>query len=252
MGDLAGKVALITGSGRGMGRAHALVMAGRGADIVIHDILRDEAVKTAEDVRALGRKTFVSHADVSDVAAMKETVAQAEAELGGIEILVNNAGITSERTGIEGVDEAFFQRMYDVHVKGTFFTTQAVVPGMKARGRGKIVNVSSMWASTGHATGATYIAAKGAVLGLTKAWALEFAPWKITVNAITPGGVITDMVMAKGGMDYVRKAAKNVPLGRYAEIEEMAYSAAFLASPESDFITGQVIGPNGGQSIVGI
>ena len=252
MGDLTGKVALITGSGRGMGRAHALVMAGRGADIVIHDILKDEAAKTAEDVRALGRKVFVSHADVSDVTAMKETVAEAETALGGIEILVNNAGIPADPTGIEGVDEAFFQRMFDVHVKGTFFTTQAAVPGMKERGRGKIVNISSMWASTGNPTGASYIAAKAAILGLTKAWALEFAPWKITVNAITPGGVITEMVMAKGGMDYVREAAKKVPLGRYADIEEIAYTAAFLAAPESDYVTGQVIGPNGGQSIVGI
>ena len=109
-----------------------------------------------------------------------------------------------------------------------------------------------MWASTGNPTGASYIAAKAAILGLTKAWALEFAPWKITVNAITPGGVITEMVMAKGGMDYVREAAKKVPLGRYADIEEIAYTAAFLAAPESDYVTGQVIGPNGGQSIVGI
>jgi 3-oxoacyl-[acyl-carrier protein] reductase len=252
MGDLAGKVALITGSGRGMGRSHALIMAGRGADIVVHDVLKEEADKTAEDVRAMGRCAFVSYADVSDVAAMREAVKEAEAELGGIDILVNNAGIGGERTGIEGVDEAFFQRMYDVHVKGTFFATQAVIPGMKERGWGKIVNISSMWASTGHPTGATYIAAKGAILGLTKSWALEFAPWNITVNAVTPGGVITQMVLEKGGMDYVREASKKVPLGRYAEVEEMSYPVVFLCSPESDFITGQVIGPNGGQSIVGI
>ena len=252
MAQLDGKVAMITGSGRGMGRAHAVLLAERGADIVVHDILTAEADETAGLVRAKGRRAFVSHADVADRAAMADAVAAAGAALGAIDILVNNAGLPAEREGIESVDEAFFQRLFDVHVKGTFFTTQAVVPGMKAKGAGKIINVSSMWAMTGHHFGSTYIGAKGAVLGLTKAWAKELAPHKICVNAIAPGGVITEMVMSKGGMDYVREQSKAVPLGRYAEADEISYTVAFLASAESDFITGQTVGINGGQAIVGI
>ena len=252
MTALDGKVAMITGSGRGMGREHAVLLAERGADIVVHDILTDEADETAELVRAKGRRAFVSYTDIADRAAMADTVAAAEADLGTIDILVNNAGVGGEREGIESVDEAFFQRMFDVHVKGTFFTTQAVVPGMKAKGAGKIINVSSMWAMTGHHFASTYIGAKGAILGLTKAWAKEFAPHKICVNVIAPGGVITEMVMRKGGMDYVREQSKAVPLGRYAEAKEMSYTVAFLASAESDFITGQTISINGGQAIVGI
>ncbi len=252
MAALDGKVAMITGSGRGMGRCHALLLAERGADIVVHDILKDEADAVAELVRAKGRRAFVSHADVADRAAMAEAVAAAGAELGTIDILVNNAGVGGERDGIESVDEAHFDRLFNVHVKGTFFTTQAVVPGMKAKGAGKIVNVSSMWAMTGHHFSSTYCGAKAAVLGLTKAWAKEFAPHKICVNVIAPGGVITEMVMRKGGMDYVREQAKAVPLGRYAEAEEVSYTVAFLACAESDFITGQTVAINGGQAIVGI
>ena len=130
--------------------------------------------------------------------------------------------------------------------------TRAVVGGMKARRSGKIVNVSSQWGMSGHTSHSHYCGAKAALLGLTKAWAKEFAPHNINVNAIAPGGVITEMVLAKGGMDYVRKAAQRVPLGRYADVIEMSYTVLFLAGPESNFITGQVISPNGGEVIVGI
>ncbi len=248
---LSGRVALVTGSGRGMGRAHALALAERGADVVVHDILADEAEETGRLVRATGRRAHVEIADITDPAAMRAAVARAAAALGTIDILVNNAGIPAERTGIEGVDEAIFARIFAVHVKGTFFTTQAAVPGMKEKGGGKIVNVSSMWGQTGHSHGAAYCSAKAAILGMTKSWAKEFAPWKITVNAIAPGGVVTEPVLKKGGMEYVRKAAEAVPLKRYAMPEEIAHAVAFLASPEADFITGQVMALNGGQVIVG-
>ena len=251
-GALDGKVAFITGSGRGMGRAHALELAGRGADIMVHDLRIAEVDETAEMVRAKGRRAIVSHADVGDVRAMSDFAARGERELGRIDILVNNAGIGAERTGIEEVTPEWFQTMLDIHVKGTFFTTQAVVPGMKKRKAGKILNVSSMWAMTGNPYGATYIAAKAAVLGLTKAWAKEFAPYNICVNAIAPGSIYSQMVIERDGLEAAKKRWELIPLKRPAQPEEISYSVAFLCSAESDFITGQVLSQNGGFAIVGI
>ena len=252
MASLDGKVALITGSGRGMGRVQAVVMAARSADIVVTDINGDGAAETREMVRANGREAMVCVTDVADPKGMSEAVAEAERRFGHIDILVNNAGIGAERTGIEGVGEEWFQRTFDIHVKGTFFTTQAVVPGMKSRRSGSIINVSSIWAMTGHEFGSTYTGAKAAILGLTKAWAKELAPYNICVNAIAPGGVTSPMAIEKDGMDAVRQRMKEVPLGRWAAPEEIAYSVAVLASSEAHFITGQVISQSGDQTIVGI
>lgn len=251
-GQLDGKVAFVTGSGRGMGRAHALEMAARGADIMIHDVKKAEADEAADAVRKLGRKVLVSYADVTDIDAMAKYAAEGEKKLGRIDILVNNAGIGAERTGIAEVTPEWFQNMFDIHVKGTFFTTKAVVPGMKSRKQGKILLVSSMWAMTGNAYGATYSAAKGAILALTKSWAKEFAPWNICVNAVAPGSVYSQMVIERDGLEAAQKRWDLIPLKRPAQVEEIAYSVAFLCSPESDFITGQVLSQNGGMAIVGI
>lgn len=245
-----GKVAWITGSGRGMGRAHAELMAERGADIVVHDVLKDEAAETAEAVRKLGRRVMVAHESVAEPAAMRELVARAERELGPIAILVNNAGI-GEHKSIEEIDLACYQRMFDIHVKGSFFCGQAVIPGMKERRYGRIVNISSIWGMNGTNTASHYCAAKTAILGLTKAWAKELAPWEILVNSVCPGGVMTEMPIRVQGMEKIREKEKKVPLGRWAQPEEISYAVAFLASDEAAFITGQSISPNGGETIVG-
>lgn len=247
---LDGKIAWITGSGRGMGKAHALLMAERGADIVVHDVLADEAHAVAAAVRALGRRAIVFHEDVSSPADMRALVAETERQLGPIDILVNNAGIGDHKQ-IEEITPEAFQRMFDIHVKGTFFCTQAVVAGMKARNGGRIVNISSIWGMTGTNTASHYCSAKAATLGLTKAWAKELAPWKILVNAVCPGGVITEMPIKVQGMEKIREKEKKVPIGRWAQPEEISYSVAFLASDEAAFITGQAISPNGGETIVG-
>jgi 3-oxoacyl-[acyl-carrier protein] reductase len=245
-----GQVAWITGSGRGMGRAHAELLAARGADIVIHDVLEDEAAAAAAAVRALGRRAIVSNADVTDVAAMRALAAQAERELGAVDILVNNAGI-GQHLSIEEITPEHYQRMFDIHVKGSFFCGQAVIPGMKARRRGRIINISSIWGMVGANTASHYCAAKAAVLGLTKAWAKELAPWNILVNAVNPGGVMTEMPIRVQGMEKIREKEKKVPLGRWAQPEEISEAVAFLASDEAAFITGQAISPNGGETIVG-
>lgn len=249
--DMTGKVAWITGSGRGMGQAHALLLAERGADIVVHDVLVEEANATAAKIKALGRRVFVSHEDVSNPEAMKALALAAEKALGKIDVLVNNAGIGQHKS-IEEITPADFDRMFDIHLKGSFFCGQAVLPGMKQRRYGKIVNISSIWGMNGADTASHYCAAKTALLGLTKAWAKELAPFNIHVNAVCPGGVITEMPIKVQGWDKIRAKEKKVPLGRWAQPEEVSYAVAFFASAQSDFITGQSISPNGGETIVGI
>lgn len=248
--SLNGRTAWITGSGRGMGRAHAELLADLGADIVVHDVLEDEAAAAAEAVRASGRKVFVSHANVADPAAMRRLVADAESELGPIDILVNNAGI-GEHADIEDITPERYQRMFDIHVKGTFFCTQAVLPGMKQRRFGRIVNISSIWGMNGHHTASHYCAAKTALLGFTKAWAKELAPYNILVNAVCPGGVLTEMPIRVQGMEKIREKEKRVPVGRWAKPEEISYAVAYFVAPTGDFVTGQSISPNGGETIVG-
>jgi 3-oxoacyl-[acyl-carrier protein] reductase len=245
-----GKVAWITGCGRGMGRAHALLLAERGADIVVHDVLADEARETAHRIEAMGRRVLISNADVADPAAMRALAAEAERAFGKIDVLVNNAGIGQHRS-IEEITIEDFDRMFAIHVNGSFFCGQAVIPGMKERRYGKIVNISSIWGMNGADTASHYCAAKTALLGLTKAWAKELAPWNIHVNAVCPGGVITEMPIKVQGWDKIRAKEKKVPLGRWAQPEEVSYAVAFLASTEADFITGQSISPNGGETIVG-
>jgi 3-oxoacyl-[acyl-carrier protein] reductase len=249
--SLKDRVALITGAGDGMGRAHALLMAERGADIAIVDVNRRGAEETAAGVRKLGRRALVVEADVAQVRLVEEAVAAVEREFGRVDILVNNAGY-GERLATTEIDEGKFDRMFAVHVKGSFFFTRAVVRGMKERRRGKIINISSIWGMTGAPVAAHYCAAKAALLGFTKAWAKEFAPWSILVNAVAPGGVRSGGPMKLDNSEILRAKEEKVPLKRYCDPREISYAVAFLASAEADFITGQVISPNGGEVIVGI
>lgn len=250
--ELQGCVALVTGAGSGMGRAHAKLMAERGAIAVCHDVNEPGVAETVDMIASGGGDARSFVCDVTDVPLFADHVARIEQDLGHIDVLVNNAGIGSEAP-IEEIDEAIFNRMFDVHVKGGFFAGKAVVPGMKRRRRGKIINISSIWGMVGHHYASDYCAAKAALLGLTRAWAKELAPWNIHVNAIAPGGVLTDMVFSQPNIEQrMAEKVKRVPLGRYADPVEISYAVAFLASRESDFITGQVISPNGGETIVGI
>jgi len=252
MSNFEGQVALVTGSARGMGRAHAQLLATRGADVVVHDILAEQAEATAELVRDAGRRAHVMVVDITDIAAMAAAIADAEAALGGIDILVNNAGIAADRAVIEEIDEAMYDLMFAVHVKGAFFATQAVVPGMKQRAYGKIVNISSSFAMGGAAFASHYAAAKSALSGFTKSWARELAEFNICVNAVAPGILETPMTLASIGKERIDAMIADIPLGRIAETIDISYAVAWLAGPETDFMTGQVISPNGGVTIVGI
>jgi NAD(P)-dependent dehydrogenase (short-subunit alcohol dehydrogenase family) len=248
---LSGKTALISGAGRGLGRAQALLIAERGADVAVLDIDGAAAASVAAEIRGLGRKAYVGEADVTDIQATAGVVDAVDAALGGVDILVNNAGISGRETPLASIDEASFDRMFGVHVKGAFFLTQRVVQGMVRRGRGgRVINISSNRGIFGHSLSSHYAGAKAALIGLTKAWARELAPHGILVNAVAPGVVLTDMT-AVNGLAPVQEEANFNLLKRWAEPVEIAYAVAFLASDEASFMTGQVLNPNGGDPIGG-
>ena len=246
-GSLDGKRALVTGSGGGMGRSHAVLMAERGADIVVHDIESEGAEETAAMVRAHGREALAVVADIRDV----PTFVRAVSDAGPVDVLVNNAGVGGARLTIEDVDVETFDRMFEVHVRGTFFATQTVLPAMKERRSGKIVNISSIYAMGGSQLASHYAAAKSAISGFTKSWARELAPWRIKVNAVAPGFVVTGMTQASNTPEKIAEREKLMPLGEFCKPLDISYAVAWLAGPETDLISGQVVSPNSGEVIVG-
>jgi NAD(P)-dependent dehydrogenase (short-subunit alcohol dehydrogenase family) len=245
-----GKVAFITGAGSGIGRATAVRLAAEGATVAVHDRLEAAARETVDAIRAAGGEAAMFLSDVSDVAATQGAIADAERTLGPIDILVNNAGITSDFCTLEEVTEDMFDKSIATHAKGTLFATQAVVRSMKARGGGKIVNVSSISGTVGNPMASTYNAAKGAIAAMTKGWAKEFAKHGILVNAIAPGPTITPMTTNRLAPDYFTERAKDIPLSRWGTAEDMAGVIVFLASPDADYMTGQIVSPNGGLVII--
>ena len=251
MSDLTGLKVLITGSGGGMGRSHAVLMAERGADIIVHDLLRDGARETADMVRAKGRRTEVIVADVRKIGPFQRGIAKAIDAIGGLDVLVNNAGVGGKRRAIEEIDVAIYDEMFDVQVKGAFFATQAALPALKAGKDGRIINISSIYAMGGNANASHYAAAKSAISGFTKSWARELAPFNIKVNAVAPGFIVTGMTMGSNSPDKIKERSKRMPLGRFVEPVEISYAVAWLASREASMITGQIISPNSGEVIVG-
>ncbi len=245
-----GRVALITGSGSGIGQAHAEVLSQRGCDIVVNDIVAEHARETARRVEANGRRAAVELVDVSDSAAVAAMVDRVAERFGKVDILVNNAGV-AERLPMEEITDDRWDRMLRVHVYGAFYCARAVVPHMKAHRYGKIVNISSTWGMVGWADALHYSTAKAALLGFTKSLAKELAPWNINVNAIAPGKVWTPLPLKIQGEARMRAMAEEVPLKRWAEPREIGYLGAFLVSDEAAYLTGQVVSPNGGETIVG-
>ncbi len=248
-----GHVALVTGAGSGMGRAHAELLAARGAFVIAQDVAEGRGEAVARAIRDAGGQAEAMAGNAGDVADMRPRVDAAIARHGKIDILVNNAGISGMQTPFLEVEEGFFDRMMDVNVKAAFFLSQMVVPGMRDQHWGRIVNVSSMFAMKGSPNAPHYTAAKGAMLGLTKALAWELGPWNITVNAIAPGLVQTEMTNASLGTDAEFEArASVIPMRRLAEPRDHAEVVAFLASDEAGLMTGQTLSVNGGDAIVGI
>ena len=239
---------IITAAASGIGQAIAKAFHNAGAQVHVCDV-DDKAIdELAKDIPEISRAVV----DVSDEKSLSDWFAAATGAMGGIDVLVNNAGVGGEGLSLEDVTPEIFDRVFDVHVKGAFLLTRAVVPGMKQQRYGKIINITSVFAMGGSAFASHYAAAKSALTGLTKSWARELAPFNIMVNAVAPGVLETDMTLNSIGKDRIGVLAKDIPLGRMAKPIDISYAVAWLASPETDMLTGQVISPNGGAAIVGI
>jgi 3-oxoacyl-[acyl-carrier protein] reductase len=239
MEALTGKIALVTGGGRGIGRAISLGLARAGADVAVnYRERRDDADSAVREIQKMDRRAAAIQADVAHGAEVTELVRAVESQLGPIEILVNNAGKILIQS-IEQMREEDWNEMIAVNLTSCFLVTQAVLPSMRLRQWGRIVNISSVAAQAGSIVGVHYAASKAGMLGLTRSYARVLAKEGITVNAITPALVATEMVVS----NPVAKP-EMIPVGRFGDIEEVADVALMLAS--NAYITGQTINVNGG------
>jgi 3-oxoacyl-[acyl-carrier protein] reductase len=244
---LAGKVALVTGAQQGIGKAIALAYGREGASVVINYLdNRAAAEEIASQIRALGQRAVPLAGDVARAADVRRIVEAGEG-LGGIDILVNNAGIFP-RVEFLDMTEAQWDEVLNVNLKGTFLCTQAVAQKMVERGRGgAVINLASSAAFRSSPRGVHYVASKAGIVGVSRATALELAPYRVRVNAIAPG--TTDTAQPRYGMseEELQAVARQVPLGRIGTPEDVADLAVFLASEEARHITGQTLHVNGGQ-----
>jgi len=237
--ELDGRIALITGASRGIGRAVAIALADRGADVVVNYRQRSsDADSAAAEIQALGRKALVVQADVAQASEVNRLVAAALARFGKIDILVNNAGIARVQP-MDEVSEADWDELMTVNVKSCFLMTKAVVPGMRERGWGRIINLSSVAAQVGGVVGPHYASSKAAMLGMTHYYASRLAKLGVTVNAIAPALIETEMVTAN-----LNANPGLIPVGRFGNVAEIADVAVLLAT--NGYITGQTINVNGG------
>jgi 3-oxoacyl-[acyl-carrier protein] reductase len=260
---LAGRVALVTGSARGLGRAYALRLARLGADVVVNDVdlhanraydepLTPGCETVADEIRALDRRALAVQADVTDEAQVRGMVEQAVAELGTIDVLVCNAGgaLVRGNSMASEVPIADFKRMMDINLTGTILACQAVAPVMKAQRRGKIVTVGSQAGlrAQGGGGGTSYSVAKAAIQHYTRKLAAELGPYNVTVNCIAPGWILSSRAIAggRGSPESRARLEAEIALGRLGEPEDCARVVEFLSTDLSDYVTGQIIPICGG------
>lgn len=239
------KNVIVTGATRGIGKAIALKLASKGANIVIgYRSSDDEAQKVKEMIEKMGVKALMAKGDVSDAEYAKEIVTLCKNELGSVDILINNAGITKDGL-IMRMKEEDFTSVIDVNLKGTFNCSKEAAVVMLRQKSGKIINMSSVVGIMGNAGQVNYSASKAGVLGLTKSLAKELGSRGITVNAVAPGFIETDMTaeLSDANKDFIKS---NLPLKRLGSAQEVANAVAFLASDEANYITGQVLNVDGG------
>ena len=240
-----GRIALITGGTRGIGRAVAVKLASLGADVALFYAGNAQAAdETLREVQALGVRAAAYQCDVSDGEAVAKAVTEARSALGPFDVLVNNAGITRDGLSMR-MREEDFRRVVDVNLTGAFLVSKAVMPDFIKKRAGRIINIASVAGLMGNAGQANYSAAKAGMIGLTKTLARELAARNITVNAVAPGFIKTEMTSAMKE-EVLQQALKAVPLNRIGEAEEIAEAVAFLAGDASAYITGQVLQVDGG------
>ncbi len=237
------KVVLITGGARGIGKETALLFAQKGAKVVICDAI-DEGHELAEEIKRSGDQAVFVKVDVTKQEQVKRMVDAVVDEFGRIDVLVNNAGVVRDAQ-LWKLSETDFDRVIDVNLKGVFNCAQAVAPVMCEQGRGKIINAASVVALYGNFGQTNYVASKAGVIGMTRVWARELGPKGISVNAVAPGFIATDMMgrVPDRVLDSIRE---KTPLGRLGEPRDVANVYLFLASDEADFINGAVICVDGG------
>jgi 3-oxoacyl-[acyl-carrier protein] reductase len=245
-----GQVALVTGGGQGIGQAIALRFAREGADVALVDVNRETAEAVGREVQALGRRSAIRVADISDYFAIQAAVQQIAAELGRLDVLINNAGVEKRAPFLE-IRPEDWQRQLDVNLSGTFYCTQAAAREMAKRRYGRIVNISSVAGLIGPIDLAAYGVSKAGVIGLTRAAALDLADSGITVNCIAPGPVETELMLGAWSAEALRERPQHGAIPRFGTVDEIAHAAAFLAAPESGFITGITVSVDGGAVAAG-
>lgn len=243
-----GKVALVTGSGQGIGKEIALKLAAGGATLVINYVgPADGANEVVETIKANGGEAVAYECNVADLAAVEKMVADILEKYGRIDILVNNAGITKDNLILK-MSEAEFDAVINVNLKGTFNATKAVTKTMMKQRYGRIINIASIVGVIGNAGQANYCASKAGIIGMTKAVARELASRNITANAVAPGFIDTDMTRVLP--DNVKEALlAEIPMKKLGSVADIANAVEFLAKEESGYITGQVINVNGGMAM---
>jgi NAD(P)-dependent dehydrogenase (short-subunit alcohol dehydrogenase family) len=245
--SLEGKTALVTGAGRGIGRTLALGLAGAGARLIVTDIDAASAAGVAREIRATGAAAVDGLLDVAQPGAVEAALAALERAAGGVDVLVNNAGVRDAHADAFATTAADWDRVFAVNVRGPFLLSQAVGRGMASRGGGSIVNVASQLGLVGMAGRPAYTASKAALVNLTRTLALEWAPHRIRVNAVAPGPIKTPFT-ERLWSDPATTARYNdaTPLGAWADPDELVGAVVYLASPASRWVTGSVLVADGG------
>jgi 3-oxoacyl-[acyl-carrier protein] reductase len=244
MNILANQIAVVTGAGRGIGRAIALKFAAEGADVVCVSRTAENSEKVANEVRALGRKAWAHAVDVSDSAAVNAAAGKILADCGKVDILVNNAGVTRDGL-LMRMSDADWDAVLDTNLKGAFLVTKAFSRAFVKQRAGRVINVSSVIGLIGNAGQCNYAASKAGLIGFTQSLARELASRGITVNAIAHGFIDTDMT-AVVNEQMRAEVLKRIPLGCFGQPEDIASAALYLASPAARYVTGQVLTVDGG------
>mgnify|MGYP001550582518 CR=1 FL=1 len=244
MSQLQNQIAVVTGAGRGIGRAIALKFASEGADVAVVSRTQENSEKVANEIRALGRKAWAFAVDVADANAVNAAAEKILADTGKVDVLVNNAGVTRDGL-LMRMSDADWDTVLDTNLKGAFLVTKAFSRAMIKARSGRIINISSVIGLIGNAGQCNYAASKAGLIGFTQSAAKELAGRGITVNAIAPGFIQTDMTSE---LKEEMKAAllKQIPLGSFGEAEDIAGAALYLASPAARYVTGQVLTVDGG------